>query len=79
MIKSDKKAASDDQEPWVEDRNIDLTLPRGKISQHAFDYEDSKWVLFLIKVSKGEFKLMALYENKIYDVSSQIKKFGGKI
>ena len=70
VIKSDKKSNTNEEtEPWIEDKSIDLTLPKGKISQHAFDFEDNKWVLFLIKVAKSNFKLIALYENKIYDVS----------
>lgn len=32
----------------------------------------------MIKLAKKDFHLIALYDNKLYDVSSQIKKFGEK-
>ncbi len=52
-----------------------LRLPPGKVSQYAFDLEDNKYVLFLI-TNGAVSTLMVLYEQKLYDITKSIKKFG---
>lgn len=79
VIKQDKdnQAKDGDQEGWIEDDSYDLSLPEGKVKDFAFDQQNQQFVLLLI-TNGDDISLIALSNNKIFNITDQIEKFGKK-